>query len=272
MLLQCCAQHLSSMSDDHQRLDPSLSLSLSFFLFFLSMVLLYCPKSCVCHALFFFPLTKGYRPGKWYSTIRYGRENVEEKEKKQTQKRNDKGTQHVLFQDWIMYGCAVEKKNGEWKRKKCRTLSTVKTSREKSISRRTVTRGAELSRLEKRTKHKLVITTVLHWFYTKKKKVHGQLSAIFSALAVIRLRVEIFFFYFRPCSLFSRWFRVSFLRSLFNFLALFESCFSFSFYDTISRYYPSFSFTENRGSRGECLFFSNSLSFGQLLAARIGGK
>lgn len=47
----------------------------------------------------------------------------------------------------------------------------------------------------KSTKHKLVITTVLHWFYTKKKKVHGQLSAIFSALAVIRLRVEIFFFF-----------------------------------------------------------------------------
>jgi hypothetical protein len=147
MLLQCCSTPVQHVRRPPAPRPQSLSF---FFLFFLSMVLLYCPKSCVCHALLFFPLTKGYRPGKLYSTIRYGRENVEEKrKKKQTQKRNDKGTQHVLFQDWIMYGCAVEKKNGEWKRKKCRTLSTVKTSREKSISRRTVTRGAELSRLEK---------------------------------------------------------------------------------------------------------------------------
>lgn len=107
----------------------------------------------------------------------------------------------------------------------------------------------------KSTKHKLVITTVLHWFYTRKKKSTRAVVSDILRLSSHQVESRDFFFFFRPCSLFSRWFRVSFLRSLFNFLALFESCFSFSFYDTISRYYPSFSFTENRGSRGECLFF-----------------
>ena len=102
------------------------------------------------------------------------------------------------------------------------------------------------SRLEN-TKHKLVITTDLHWFYKRnKKKIHGQLSATFSAFTDIRLRVEIF----GPCSIFSM--ISGFLSPVSNFLALL-SCFSFSFY-TIS-IHPSFSFTENRGSREECLFF-----------------
>lgn len=51
----------------------------------------------------------------------------------------------------------------------------------------------------------------------------------------------------------------------------FLSCFSFSFYDTMTRYIP-LSLSQRIADREESVSFSNSLSFGQLLAARISGK